>query len=170
MNEYEKQANDFLEKTNSTLKIIYVGHFSRSSDDPTDQYYCTLTNPNGTYSFEFSQSVINSKKYYLSETKTIFYCNEDNNKNYKKISVDYLQRWIKNGRFNILDGIKPSNYDVLSCLYVWEFDSFEDFCSEFGYDISLISSAKTYHAIKHQNKNLKKLYSEDEIDMLREIS
>lgn len=63
-NQYDKQAEDFLEKTNSTLEIEYLRHakYWPADTDSRDIYRFTLTNKDGQqYSSEFGQSIIESR-------------------------------------------------------------------------------------------------------------
>jgi hypothetical protein len=64
MNEYDKQAEDFLEKTGSELTIEYLRHakYWPADTDSRDIYRFTLTNKDGQqYSSEFGQSIIESR-------------------------------------------------------------------------------------------------------------
>ena len=62
MNEYEKQAQDFLFKSGTTFKAKYVKHDLYFADDkePRDIYRITLKRNGETYSFKFGQSIANS--------------------------------------------------------------------------------------------------------------
>lgn len=55
---------------------------------------------------------------------------------------------IINSKIDKWDKKNPSMYDVLSCLQKYDVGSFEDFCSEFGYNSETIS----------EYKRIKKLY------------
>ena len=59
-------------------------------------------------------------------------------------------------------------YSVLSCIasdYHAYVGSFEDFCSEFGYDEDSRKAEKTYFAVQKQAFLLRKIFSADEIAM-----
>ena len=56
MNEYEQQAQNFLEATDTTLSIDYNYYGVKC-----DVYEFTLTTPLGTYSGTFRQSIVNTK-------------------------------------------------------------------------------------------------------------
>ena len=66
--------------------------------------------------------------------------------------------------------IKPSVYDVLSCLIKNEVGSFEDFCGNYGYDEDSRKAERIYKAVLEEWKNIKMLYSEEEINKLQEIN
>jgi hypothetical protein len=60
---------------------------------------------------------------------------------------------------------EPTAYDILTCLQldVWSVTnngSFEDFCSEFGYDTDSRKAEKTYNIILKQSEKLKKFLGE----------
>jgi len=65
---------------------------------------------------------------------------------------------------------KPSSYDVLACFNnsTGE-ETFEDFCASFGYSDDSIIALKTFKAVKNENINLKKLFTEKELEALTEI-
>lgn len=65
--------------------------------------------------------------------------------------------------------IKPSPYDVLSCLTSSEVGTFKDFCGDFGYDEDSRRAEKTYNAVLKEWENIKMLYSDEEIEKLAEI-
>lgn len=62
MDEYEKQAEEFLEKTNTIMKIEFLRHGKHFQDDKRsrDTYEITLKNEKHIYKFNFGQSLINS--------------------------------------------------------------------------------------------------------------
>lgn len=88
-----------------------------------------------------------------------------------------LSRKNKSYTFDFWSSIKDANegketikpYDVLACLSVSYADSFEDFCSEFGYDTDSRKAYSIYEAVTEQTEELKELFSEEEIEMLHEI-
>lgn len=65
--------------------------------------------------------------------------------------------------------IAPTPYDVLASLERYEVTTFEDFCSNYGYDTDSRSAYKTYKAVMREWKNVEKLFRQDELNQLREI-
>lgn len=63
----------------------------------------------------------------------------------------------------------PTAYDVLSALTKYDVGSFEDFCSEFGYDNDSRKAKKTYHAVLKEFQGVNYLFS-DVIKKLQEIN
>jgi len=64
----------------------------------------------------------------------------------------------------------PNAYDILSCLTKYDVGSFEDFCSEFGYDVDSRSAEKIYKAVVKEYEGLSMLYSDEELEEMSEIS
>lgn len=64
INEYEQKAIDFLKNTNVTIKIKFLKYDFYFQDDKEkrDIYKITLKRENKIYSFNFGQSIINTKK------------------------------------------------------------------------------------------------------------
>jgi hypothetical protein len=66
-------------------------------------------------------------------------------------------------------GIEPEIYDVLSCITKYKIESFENFCSEYGYLIDSKKAEKIYKKVCNEYKNVMRLFS-DIIEELREIN
>jgi hypothetical protein len=64
---------------------------------------------------------------------------------------------------------KPNEYDILSCVEKYDPESFEDFCSNYGYDTYSRTAEKTYKACVDQYNALCTLFSDKEMEMLRDI-
>lgn len=77
---------------------------------------------------------------------------------------------------------RPTKYDVLACLTKWDYGSFEEFCSEMGYEVYDFDSysrnnpnyynmkaMKTYKAIQKEYNNVMRLFG-DVIEELAEIA
>ena len=62
---------------------------------------------------------------------------------------------------------EPTMYDVLACLTKYDPCSFEDFCSDYGYERTR-ESQKTYKAVVKEWENVERLFS-DVLDELCEI-
>jgi len=128
--DYQKQAQDFLDKTGAKLSISYLKHGKYFDDDKDsrDIYSCTLKRGKKSYKFNFGQSIRNS---------------------------DF--------------GIKPTAYDILTCLQKYDVGDFENFCGEFGYDTDSRKAENTYKAVDKEYKSLAKLFSENELSLMAEI-
>lgn len=70
----------------------------------------------------------------------------------------------------------PTAYDVLVCIQKYDVGSFEDFCSEFGYEAynenytgANRTAKKIYNAVVKEWEAVDKLFSSKQIELLREI-
>lgn len=63
---------------------------------------------------------------------------------------------------------KPTMYDVLARLIKYDPGTFENFCSDFGYDIDSRDSVRTYRAVHKEWRAVDRLF-DDIIEELREI-
>ena len=104
-------------------------------------------------------------------------------KEYKKHFADDKQkRWVFKLRLtrnkkqytfefgqSIAEGeMLPTMYDVLSCLQKYEIGTFQDFCSDFGYNDDSIRAYKTYKAVLREYNAVNRLFG-DVLDELQEI-
>lgn len=82
-----------------------------------------------------------------------------------KVSFEFWQS-LHDSNLNI----DPVAYDLLACIQKYEIGTFEDFCSEFGYDNDSRKSEKTYKAVVKEWKKVARFFTEEEITELQEIS
>lgn len=64
----------------------------------------------------------------------------------------------------------PTAYDVLTCLTKYDPGTFDEFCSEYGYDTDSRQAFKTHKAVVREWKNIKKLFTPEQIEVLQEIN
>lgn len=168
--DYNKQATDFLQSTNTEMKVEFVEngiHFD-GDKDTRDIYKVTFKRGNRSFSLRFGQSLVNSAKIVDTVTGNEFTLNGGRLKG--KLNVIDTDRF--GGSLMDLKEVKgtpPTAYDVLTCLQKYDVGSFEDFCSEFGYDTDSRSAKKTYKAVVKEFDNVCKLWSDEEIEQLQEI-
>lgn len=180
MDEYIKQASDFLEKTGTVFTaefLKYDFHFT-GDKEKRDIYKITLKRGNRAYSFNFGQSLNSSGLRVISPTgKTLFVMSTNDYLKIKNSEFPPLKFTIKQRYFvNLMPADKitkpetPTAYDVLACLQKYPIDTFEDFCSEFGYDEDSRAAEKTYKAVKTEYENLSRLFSDEELEEMQEIN
>jgi hypothetical protein len=174
MSEYIKQAKDFLTSTNTTFKAEFLEHGLHFEDDKEERdiYEITLKRGGREYIFNFGQSIIKSGFYYTKGVQKTVLARKFLGIKYsallKVISCSYLN----NGKSDVTHlhyPTVPSEYDVLACLTKYNPETFEDFCSEFGYDEDSRSAERVYEAVKDEYHNVAMLWSETEIEDLQEI-
>ena len=177
---YEKQANDFLSKTGTTMKINYSHNGKYFADDKQnrDIYKITISKGERSYTFNFGQSIAKSGLKLQMGKKEILIKLPDDNKNLgQKKNGTALRYWIKNNvYFDILPSDKitypeqPTPYDVLACLQKYDVGSFEDFCGEFGYNIDSSQAEKIYKAVCKEYDKLCSIFTVGEMELMRDIN
>lgn len=174
--DYNRQAKDFLRKTNTTFKAEFLKNDYHFADDESrrDIYKITLKRNDRKFSFNFGQSIKNSIKFEDKITKRQYTASGKSagRHNYKYL---YPENFPKNkaeerfSEFRIIQGTPPTEYDVLACLTKYPVETFEDFCGEFGYDTDSRKAEKTYKAVLNEWQNVAMLWSDEEIEELQEI-
>ena len=168
MSEYDAQAMEFLRKNhvNMTIRFLRREVNKNWGGYPRNRYSVTIITPRGKMKVPFWDSYTNTQK----------------NK-------------------------RPSEYDILACLEKYDPGSYEDFCSEYGYEpkyamqlfmgfcyergyskeyakrkferycnemgdedyLNALKSLNIYWEVKRQWEELEELFSEEELEELREI-
>lgn len=166
---YEQQANDFLAKNNATFSSKFVKHGLYFDDDKEgrDIYEITLTCNQRSYTFTFGNSIHNSGQYILLDHLLIKKYGKRvvSAAEYSKMSPHDKKETRPNKNYS-----QPSAYSVLSCLTKNDPGSFDDFCSEFGYDTDSKKADKVYQSIFNEYNNLCRLFTENQLEELREIN
>lgn len=76
--------------------------------------------------------------------------------------------------YNTENGLEPTEYDILSCMQKYDVGTFEDFVSEFGYEIydteERKRAKKIYKAVCREYNALCRLFTPEEIEELAEIN
>jgi len=68
------------------------------------------------------------------------------------------------------DGGKPPTfYDIMTGLQKYDPGTFENFCSKFGYDEDSRAGEKVYKGVKKGYKNMAKMFTSEELELLSEI-
>ena len=176
-NEYEKQAQEFLTKTKTTLEVVEATEqtaplWSKKGEKHGIRYEVTLKNDRAKYIFDFWDSIKNAEiieavkilkpygwAYENARAERVLH---DNN-----IGIGHAKT--QKGKAELLETLKPSAYNILACLNLLSEDNFEDFCSSFGYETDSIMALKTFEACKEQDRQLRRLFSMEEIELLTNI-
>lgn len=64
------------------------------------------------------------------------------------------------------DTKEPKPYDIFTCFTKYDPGTFEDFCSEFGYDEDSRTAERTYKAVCKEFKELSRLYTSQELEAM----
>lgn len=145
MNEYIKQAKDFLKDCNATMKIFYlVTEINKDWDDKQkrDHYIVHICTPKGVMQVNYWDSVHNTRT------------NQE-----RKLSGLPIK--------------KPTEYDILACLQKYEVGTMEDFFSDFGYEIKCVKNItnfiNTYNAVVKEYQDICCCFTPEQIEKMREI-
>lgn len=154
-NEYLKQAKDFLESTKTSLTVVVLGKLIPEWDDkgnPRKTLSVTLKNERHEYNFKFYCS--------LNDTEW------NKPRKYQTVYQSHIaeSKWKKKQFF------KEFHYDILACLNVDHSEDFEDFCDNYGYSEDSIKARDTYLSVRKETKNLKRLFTSEQLELLSEIS
>lgn len=134
MNEYEKQAVDFCNKWEIEIKWMFVGVGVNSEwcDNKKRNHWHWIITKDG------------------KATQGEFW---DSVVNTQKTYQDPNKRNNPNN---------PRAYDLFACLEKYGYDSFEDFCCEFGYDENSRKTYNTYEAVKKEYNGLVNVFGNNE--------
>lgn len=177
MSEYEQQAQQFLKDTGAELRIAFHRNGKHFEDDKStrDIYDITLIRGNRVYNFYFGQSLNKSIKYQEKHgAKRVYHCDGSSagSHKYRYLYPEKFPKDEKEAKFSewvIIPREAPTAYDILACLTKYDPGTFEDFCSEFGYDTDSRKADRVYKAVKDEWDNVCKLFSDQEIERLAEI-
>ena len=170
MTEYETQAEAFAENYNLTMTTAYKGHYPRWSEAAVSQWFITLSRPGREpWRFDFSSSVNDSWKYkkeYSLKTYQEGLPREFGARYHLlKTEVDnfrFKDYWIAQAK------VPPSLYDILSCLTKYDPGTFNNFCSEFGYNNDSMKDFAIYQDVCKEYENVYRVFSNC-LDELQEI-
>lgn len=174
---YQKQAEDFLKKTGSKLEVEFLrnGKYFSTDKENRDIYKCTLSRGTRSYTFEFGQSLVNSGFYYTMGRQKINidrkYLQPEHSKNLiHHVRKDSSYAFMNNGGSDVIHyPTKPTAYDILACLQKYDVGSFEDFCSDFGYDSDSRNAEKIYISVVNEYTQLCILFTDSEMEEMQEI-
>jgi len=85
-----------------------------------------------------------------------------------QIARDHKRYTFKFGQSIAAGAQDPTMYDVLACLTKYDPGTFENFCSDYGYDTDSRSAERTYKAVCKEWQAVERLFG-DIIEELQEI-
>lgn len=180
LSEYDQQALDFLTLTGAKVEI----KLADNQTCPEHWEKCKPYRYEDGFNFPSKRKITVPHSHGLKYTVTIsregrkaytFDFWSSINETYKK-EVEHLNR----NFHHTIDmvrvyrtAIKPSAYDIFACLSCGTGThelTFEEFCSDYGYDTDSRKAEKVYNAACDESRALARLFSEEELDKLREIN
>lgn len=181
-NDYQGQGTAFLEATGTTMKVVEAvpqaaAEWAKDDEHHGVKYVITLTNSRHSYTFDYWGSVFHSDK--LARA-IVCDTNRDNMSPDYFLIKDFLKDNGKKAPLNsfglprlaalVREVIAPSAYDVLVCLHPMQADTFEEWCSEFGYDNDSIRAERTYRACVQQDRAMLRMFTNEQLQALEEIN
>lgn len=166
MNDYQTQAKQFLADCNATMEIKYLCKTNPIWDEKLHNcYWFTITTPKGKYSGKFYDSLHNTE---ISDMSLEDYGRKYHKRNPMDATFYEKDKWRKELCKLKAEAI-PNEYDVLACLEKYSYDSFSDFCAEFGYSTDSISARETFLACGEEYAGLRRIFTEEQMEKMREI-
>ena len=172
MSEYTQKANEFLNSCPAEMTIIYAGTAPNSNwndKKPRDMFSFVIKTQRGTMNGIFWDSFHNTELRHMTLDE---YCK----KKYRRLQRDCTNSELvkaKNELKTIKETVKPSAYDILSCLEKYPVGSMDDFMREFGYEIKCVRDMtnfiNTYNAVVEEYNNLCRIFASAQMKALREI-
>lgn len=157
-----------------TINFLKNDKHFEDDKDVRDIYKIGLKRGSRNFHFNFGQNIIDSQYYQdsiIGRTYTLIGgCRTGN---YKIDDIDKFKSSFPDGgrqKLKLVKGKKPSLYSILCCLTKNNPGTFENFCSEFGYDEDSRKAYKTYTAVKEEYMNMCSLFNDEELELLSLIN
>ena len=169
MSEYQQQALDFLKACNSTMEIEFLCtdvNQNWNEDTKRNKYCFTITTPRGKMSGDFWDSI--------NHTEITLMTLEQFIKKYGYQFPSYCsQTSLRNKLKEFKSTAVPTPYDILACMNKYDVGTMNDFFDEFCYEIhsadDMFRFMNTYNAVVKEYNNLCRIFTEEQMEMLREI-
>lgn len=65
--------------------------------------------------------------------------------------------------------IRPTAYDILTCITKYNPGTFEDFCAEYGYDTDSRKAEKIYKEVVNEWEGINAVFTSEDLEKLQEI-
>lgn len=169
MDEYQKQAIEFLKEANATLDIRFVGlsiNKNWKEKERRNLYEITLTTPKGSMIFDFWDSIYDTK---ISTMDVKEYAKKRFRCEYEYLT-SYHQSICRKEISRKKKEATPNEYDILACLTKYDPGTFEDFCAEYGYCADSIRALTMYRDAQKEYSQLVRIFTPEQMEMLAEIN
>lgn len=193
MKDVVKLANEFVKKTGIEIDIKFIKEDSANdffenkfhNSEIMDNYLITIKRGERKFSYNFHQCIDKSGVkvlYKYSEKFTTYktvYAKIDRvklaerNKSLKDLSKYFIVHSSNLNYYDLITKVvlpeEPTYYEILASLEKYDPEDFDNFCAMTGYSNDSIKALKVYEAVKEMYTKLLTLFSDDEMDKLREI-
>ena len=169
MNEYTKQATEFLKKANATIKIEFIGltiNREWKENTPRNLYSITLSSPAGSMTFDFWDSIYNTEVQQMNFTT---YAEKRYNRHFDSLNYSEkvkAQRELKEKKA----AAQPTAYDILACMTKYDPGTFDDFCAEYGYNEDSRTAERIYFAVQKEYTQLAKIFTPEQLEEMQNIN
>ena len=169
MTEYQKQALDFLKACNATMDIEFIGvdiNQNWNDNSKRNKYRFTITTPRGKMIGDFWDSIHNTEITLMTVQEF-----------WEKFGWNFPSHYSYSSKQNRLKELKatavPTPYDILACLEKYEVGTMNDFFDDFGYEVhsadDMFRFMNTYNAVVKEYRDLCRIFTAEQMEMLREI-
>lgn len=189
---YVQQGREFLEATATSMQVLEAVPQKAPAWEDTSEamrklkakakpihYAITLKNARGSYTFDFWGSIRDAEMVALAKEAD----QHGNSQSPAYFAVlDFLKSKgseivspimaVRSGKLEgkVRELVQPNEYTVLACLHDYTGDSFEDFCANYGYDADSRRAEAVYKAVCEQERNMRRLFTHEELEALAEIN
>lgn len=172
MTDYKQKAKDFLDKCNAKMRITFASkeiNHAWNETVPRNKYHFTITTPLGKMDGYFWDSIRNTEL--TSTSYKQFYETAMRKCHDGVLPKDFPE---PGQYFKMQQEARPSVYDILACLEKHDVGTIDDFVSEFGYEVRKWSDVRRiediYHATVKEYHDLCRIFTPEQMEMLREIN
>ena len=167
--ETEKEVEKILQELGVKCDIRFIclsNNPNWGEDKLRPLYRITLTTKKGIYSYFYWGSIREGNLRQMSEE---MYARKKYKCEYSDLSYEE-KHTVKLEFTKELKNLVVTPYAVVADLQKYDIGTFEDFCLEFGYDVDSRRALQCYLDVQAQYSELCKIFSEDELERLREIN
>ena len=171
MIDYEQQAKDFLAACGAKIRIRFIGkeiNHMWNEKKHRNKYHFTITTPLGKMEGDFWDSISNTEHYWMSYAE--FY-----EKSIRKFPDGVTPKDFPTVTQFLAakKKYKPNAYDILACLEKYDVGSMDDFFAKTGTVIKSVNDMTnfiaTYNAVVKEYNDLCRIFTPEQMEMLREI-
>ncbi len=163
--DYIQQAKEALEFCKAKIDIAYSGYaYNRNwgDEEKRDFYDVTITTPIGSMNFDFWQSIYHTEIHHMTVEQ---WARKHRLDPYSYPDKDKAKRQLIEAKKRCI----PTVYDVLACLTKYDPGTFDEFCSDFGYDNDSRRVERIYFSVVEEYQNMKRIFTEPQLEKLREL-
>ena len=171
MTAYEQKAKDFLKACNAKMTITFMGkeiNHLWNEDKPRNKYHFVITTPKGKVEGDFWDSFHNTELTSMEYRALIEAAMRKSRDAVIPEDFPELKQF-----FAMKKDAKPTAYSILACLEKYDVGSMDEFMHEFGYEIKsandMTNFINTYNAVVKEYNGLCRIFTPEQMEMLREI-